>query len=57
MSEFNPAYASLFPQQGLSLGLMTPVAAHGLADPARRGALRGWPMILVSPRCGRAMYR
>lgn len=38
MSEFNPAYASLFPQQGLSLGLMTPVAAHGLADPgaARR---------------------
>ncbi|WP_295381223.1 TIGR03571 family LLM class oxidoreductase [uncultured Stenotrophomonas sp.] len=38
MSDFNPAYASLFPQQGLSLGLMTPVAAHGLADPreARR---------------------
>jgi luciferase-type oxidoreductase len=38
MSEFNPAYASLFPQQGLSLGLMTPVVAHGLADPgaARR---------------------
>lgn len=33
MSEFNPAYASLFPQQGLSLGLMTPVAAHRLADP------------------------
>ncbi|MBH1653683.1 TIGR03571 family LLM class oxidoreductase [Stenotrophomonas maltophilia] len=38
MSDFNPAYASLFPQQGLSLGLMTPVASHGLADPreARR---------------------
>lgn len=38
MSEFNPAYASLFPQHGLSLGLMTPVAARGLADPceARR---------------------
>ncbi|MEW6384878.1 MAG: LLM class flavin-dependent oxidoreductase, partial [Pseudomonadota bacterium] len=38
MSEFNLAYDSLFPQQGLSLGLMTPVAAHGLADPreARR---------------------
>lgn len=32
MSDFNPAYAALFPQQGLSLGLMTPVAAHGLAD-------------------------
>jgi luciferase-type oxidoreductase len=38
MSDFNPAYAALFPQQGLSLGLMTPVAAHGLAYPhdARR---------------------
>lgn len=38
MSDFNPAYAALFPQQGLSLGLMTPVASHGLADPreARR---------------------
>ncbi|WP_295568864.1 TIGR03571 family LLM class oxidoreductase [uncultured Stenotrophomonas sp.] len=32
MSDFNPAYAALFPQRGLSLGLMTPVAAHGLAD-------------------------
>ncbi|MBA0282504.1 TIGR03571 family LLM class oxidoreductase [Stenotrophomonas maltophilia] len=32
MSCFNPAYAALFPAQGLSLGLMTPVAAHGLAD-------------------------
>lgn len=40
MSDFNPAYAALFPQQGLSLGLMTPVASHGLADPheARRAA-------------------
>lgn len=32
MSEFNPAYAGVFPAQGLSLGLMTPVAAHGLGD-------------------------
>ncbi|MEQ3437537.1 Flavin-dependent oxidoreductase [Stenotrophomonas maltophilia] len=38
MSDFNPAYAALFPGQGLSLGLMTPVASQGLADPhqARR---------------------
>ncbi|HIE5097952.1 TIGR03571 family LLM class oxidoreductase [Stenotrophomonas maltophilia] len=38
MSDFNPAHARLFPPQGLSLGLMTPVAAQGLADPqqARR---------------------
>ncbi|WP_295575620.1 TIGR03571 family LLM class oxidoreductase [uncultured Stenotrophomonas sp.] len=38
MSEFNAADALLFPTQGLSLGLMTPVAARGLADPhaARR---------------------
>jgi len=32
MTDFNPAHARLFPKQGLSLGLMTPVAAHGLAD-------------------------
>ncbi len=32
MTDFNPAHARLFPEQGLSLGLMTPVAAHGLAD-------------------------
>ncbi|WP_294996870.1 TIGR03571 family LLM class oxidoreductase [uncultured Stenotrophomonas sp.] len=40
MSDFNPAHARLFPPQGLSLGLMTPVAAQGLADPqqARRMA-------------------
>ncbi|HIE1098748.1 MULTISPECIES: TIGR03571 family LLM class oxidoreductase [Stenotrophomonas] len=40
MSEFNAAHALVFPKQGLSLGLMTPVAAHGLADPgaARRSA-------------------
>lgn len=38
MSDFNPADAALFPGQGLSLGLMTPVASQGLADPhqARR---------------------
>ncbi|MHC1651977.1 TIGR03571 family LLM class oxidoreductase [Stenotrophomonas maltophilia] len=38
MSEFNAAHALVFPTQGLSLGLMTPVAARGLADPhaARR---------------------
>ncbi|MCU1205981.1 LLM class flavin-dependent oxidoreductase [Stenotrophomonas maltophilia] len=38
MSDFNRAYAALFPGQGLSLGLMTPVASQGLADPhqARR---------------------
>lgn len=38
MSEFNAAHALVFPGQGLSLGLMTPVAAQGLADPhvARR---------------------
>lgn len=38
MSEFNAAHALVFPRQGLSLGLMTPVAAHGVADPhaARR---------------------
>lgn len=32
MSEFNAAHARVFPSQGLSLGLMTPLAAHGLAD-------------------------
>lgn len=38
MTEFNPAWARLFPQQHLSLGLMTPMGASGLADPneARR---------------------
>ncbi|WP_188238493.1 TIGR03571 family LLM class oxidoreductase [Stenotrophomonas maltophilia] len=38
MSDFNRAYAALFPGQGLSLGLMTTVASQGLADPhqARR---------------------
>ncbi|AWH29402.1 TIGR03571 family LLM class oxidoreductase [Stenotrophomonas sp. YAU14A_MKIMI4_1] len=32
MSDFNAAHARVFPSQGLSLGLMTPLAAHGLAD-------------------------
>ncbi|MGF6416655.1 luciferase-type oxidoreductase [Stenotrophomonas sp. AN71] len=38
MSEFNAAHALVFPKQRLSLGLMTPAAARGLADPhaARR---------------------
>ncbi|KAF1016846.1 MAG: Alkanal monooxygenase alpha chain [Stenotrophomonas maltophilia] len=34
MNHFNAAHARLFPQRGLSLGLMTPVAAHGLAGVA-----------------------
>ncbi|WP_406235990.1 TIGR03571 family LLM class oxidoreductase [Isoptericola jiangsuensis] len=34
MNHFNAAHARVFPQHGLSLGLMTPVAAHGLADVA-----------------------
>ncbi|WP_295520958.1 TIGR03571 family LLM class oxidoreductase [uncultured Stenotrophomonas sp.] len=32
MNHFNAAHARVFPQRGLSLGLMTPVAANGLAD-------------------------
>ncbi len=32
MNHFNAAHARAFPQRGLSVGLMTPVAAHGLAD-------------------------
>lgn len=34
MNHFNAAHARVFPQHGLGLGLMTPVAAHGLADVA-----------------------
>lgn len=34
MNHFNSAHARVFPQRGLSLGLMTPVAANGLADVA-----------------------
>jgi len=32
MSDFNAAHARVFPGHGLTLGLMTPLAAHGLAD-------------------------
>ena len=32
MSDFNAAHARVFPGRGLTLGLMTPLAAHGLAD-------------------------